>query len=280
MHETAQVEVSVIVAVKNGAHTLQRCIDSVMAQRGVELELVVVDGGSTDGTTAILQANEAHFSYRVSEPDSGIYGGWNKALRQVRGAWVCFLGCDDVFHDEFALRDLVRCPAAASGAATVIYGKMNLVTASGVVAQTVGQPWAQARRDFLAGFMIPHPGTLHDRRLFARHGAFDESYRIAGDYEFLLRELKDRGAQFVDRVVTDMRLGGASARPETIHVALREVVRARRAHGVNGSPMRLRVALAASRVGAAVYGMLGQRAFGVLADVYRVVRGRPRIWTL
>lgn len=273
-------EASVVIAVKNGAATLQAALDSVFAQRGVAHETVVIDGGSTDGTMAILQANARQLAYFSSASDSGIYAAWNRGLARARGAWLLFLGCDDRFHDATALHDLVRSREAQSDRFGLVYGRINLVTRRGAVAQSVGRPWRQARADFLAGFMLPTPAMLHHRSLFERHGGFDETYRIAGDYEFALRELKDGAAGFVERVAVDMRLGGASGRPDSIHAALREIVRARAAHGLHRVPPRLRLALGTSRLGAGLYRAAGARAFGALADAWRLARGRPRIWTV
>lgn len=275
----AEVAVSVIVAVRNGAKTIQDCLDSVAAQRGVRLELVVIDGASTDGTASILGRNAAQIASWCSEPDDGIYAAWNKGLRRARGEWICFLGCDDTFHDAETLHSLVSA-AQDARACRIVYGKMKLMTTEGRVAETVGQPWRESRQAFLDGFMIPHPGTLHHRSVFEHLGGFDEDYQIAGDYELLLRVLRDEQPLFVDRVVVNMRLGGKSVRPQTIHRALQEVRRARRKHGLRDTPGRLTRALIAARIGAIVHRLLGDAVFAWLADLYRAIRGRPRIWTV
>ena len=273
------MKVSVVVGVKNGAASLQRCLDSVAAQTLGERETIVIDSASTDGTVELLRENErsGKVSRFLSEPDRGLYQAWNKALPLARGEWLCFLGCDDVFHDPGALQALV---AGAAGASRVVYGRMNLVTSSGVVAETIGTPWARARRRFLAGVMLPHPGTLHHRTLFAERGRFDESFRIAGDYEMLLRELLEREPAFVDRVVVDMQFGGMSSRPGAIYGNLHEILRARAAHGLNGVPPRLRIMLAAGWLGSAIHHALGDGAYRWCADAYRLARGKPRIWTI
>jgi len=269
--------ISVVVAVYNGAATLPACLESVRGQTYARRELIAVDGASTDGTVDILRRSAGQLAYWVPEPDRGIYHAWNKALAQAKGDWICFLGADDRFLEAEVLRDLARVAAATRH--RVVYGRMDLITRAGRVAQTVGKPWLQARREFLAGFMFPHPGALHHRSLFQERGGFDESYRYAGDYELMLRELVSCEEEFIDRVLVDMAVLGMTARPQTIHDVLREVVRARRVHGLTPAPPRLRLALATSRIGAAIHGALGERTFNVLADTYRVVRGRPRIWT-
>jgi glycosyltransferase involved in cell wall biosynthesis len=271
----------VVIGVRNGAATLQRCLDSVAAQDLRARETIVVDGGSTDGTRELVERNvrAGKVDVCIAEPDRGVYEAWNKAIRRSRGRWVSFLGRDDVFHDGASLRALVEAGDAAGGGARVVYGRIDRVTAHGVLVETIGAPWAQARAAFLAGVNIPHPGTLHLRRMLEERGLFDETYRIAGDYHLLLAELPERAPVFVDRVVLDMGFGGMSSRPQNILVALREVARARREHGLRGTPLRLRAALAAAAAGAWAYRLLGERAYRRLADRYRALRGRPPIWT-
>lgn len=270
--------VCVIVAVKNGAASLQRCLDSIAEQDWQSRETIVIDGASTDGTRELLEENlrRGKVSDFVSEPDRGLYDAWNKALRRCRAEWVCFLGCDDRFHDAGALRSLLE--ARASGA-RVIYGRVIVLTPSGVVGAEHGRPWPQAREAFLAGTMIPHPGTLHHRSIFEEHGFFDESYRIAGDYELMLRELRTRDPAFVDRVVVDMSFGGMSGRPGSMQRTLREVRRARNENGLRGTPARLRVRLGAAWLGDWIRRLFGDRAYCWCADLYRVARGKRRIWT-
>ena len=274
-------EVSIIIGVKNGARTLQRCLDSIAAQTVIGREAIVVDSASTDGTVAIVEAGARAGAVTrfVSEPDGGLYEAWNKGLRLSRGEWVCFLGCDDAFHDAGALRALLDAAKAARPDARIVYGLVNRVTGRGDVVEIWGGSWASARERCLAGFMIPHPGTLHHRSVFEERGPFDESYRVAGDYELVLREVLLRDPVFVDRVVVDMRFGGMSSRPAAIRRTLQEVQRARAAHGLHGKPPRLRQALAAAWIGAGIERFLGERAYRVAADFYRFARGKPRIWT-
>ncbi|MEA3195335.1 MAG: hypothetical protein QOD26_3668 [Betaproteobacteria bacterium] len=268
------IPVSVVIATRNCASSLQRCIDSISAQSGVQVETIVIDGASADGTARLLAENKSRGAIAdyVSEPDSGVYAAFNKGVRRAGGEWITFLGCDDVFHDRFVLRDLL---SSASG--RVVYGRVNLISASGEVVDTVGGPWS--RESFLQGASLPHPGCLHHRSLFETRGFFDESYRIAGDYELLLRELLHSEPRFVDRLLVDMRLGGLSRNPQTVPIVLEEVIRAREAHRLGPPPAKLNRALLLSRTAAAVHALVGRRLFGVLADAGRALRGKPRVWT-
>ena len=274
-------EVSVIVGVKNGAATLQRCLDSIAAQEFASRETIVIDSASTDGTRELLESNRrsGKVTQYVSEADGGLYEAWNKGVLRSRGEWICFLGCDDAFHDPLALRYLTAAAAAARGATGMVYGLVNRVTHGGVVAEVWGGPWEEWKASSFAGFMIPHPGSLHHRSIFEQRGLFDESYRIAGDYELVLRELLVREPVFVDRVVVDMRFGGMSSKPAAIYKTLLEVQRARAAHGLHGKPARLRQALAAAWLGSWIQSVFGDRAYRYCADLYRIARGKPRIWT-
>lgn len=274
--------VSVIIGVRNGIATTQHCLDSIAAQDWPSRQTIVIDSASTDGTAALLESNlkAGKITEYVSEPDRGLYEAWNKGIRLSRGEWVCFLGCDDAFHDAGALRHLVEAAQAAPQSPRIVYGLVNRVTASGKVAEVWGGPWTQWRARSFAGFMVPHPGTLHHRSIFEERGLFDESYRVAGDYERFLREVLVQDPLFVDRTVVDMRFGGMSSRPTAIYETLQEVQRARASHGLHDKPLRLRQALAAAWIGAWIQRLLGDRAYRLSADLYRLARGLPRIWTV
>ena len=273
------LSVSVIIAVLNGKATLPRALDSVLSQSLRGVELIVQDGGSIDGTCDILRARASEITHWESTRDGGIYSAWNKALGHARAEWICFLGSDDVLHDQGALADMFAAASALPERVRLVYANVALMTQAGRLAQTIGEPWALAKASFLGGFMLPHPGALHRRLLFDERGKFDESYRIAGDYELLLRELKDGEAHHVDRTIVDMTLGGASTTPRSIVKTLHEVQRARAFHGLGDAPPRLRLAMLAATAGELVYRLFGEQSFRHLADGYRALRGKPRIWT-
>ena len=277
--DSGRPSVSVIIAVFNGAATLARALDSVRSQSLPCVELIVQDGGSKDGTCDLVRARASEIAHWESAPDGGIYSAWNRALQHAKGEWICFLGSDDAFHDRNALADMFAAASNLPSRVRVVYANVALMTEAGRVAQIIGEAWPRARAAFLAGFMVPHPGALHRRSLFEERGGFDASYRIAGDYELLLRELRDGEAHHVDRTVVDMALGGASTTPASIARSLREVQQARVAHGLTGMPPRLRRAMLAAAAGDLVYRLFGEQSFRRLADGYRALRGKPRIWT-
>lgn len=283
MVRTSKVEaeplISVIVAVFNGVETLKRCIDSVSKQTYENSELIVIDGGSTDGTKDLIERNSQHIAYWESERDRGIYHAWNKALLHVKGEWICFLGADDYLCDCDALGRIASRLSVIGTSVRVVYGQVNLVNDNGGVLGTFGKRWSELRSSFLAGEALNiHQATFHHRSLFERHGRFDESFRIAGDYELLLRELRTNEALYVPSVVTAMQHGGISSNPSSKATTIREIIRARGMHGLALS-LNLVAAWLRANIHAALYRVAGQRVSSVAADMYRILTGRGRLWT-
>lgn len=273
--------ISVIVAVFNGARTLQRCINTFVGQSYPNKELLIIDGASTDGTVRILQKNVKKLAYWESTPDRGIFHAWNKALGNILGEWVCFLGADDFFWDNATLERLVPHLAAANLNTRVVYGKVALVASDGRVLEIRGQPWQRARGPFLQGLPswgLPHQGVLHHRSIFQQSGLFDESFRIAGDFELQLRTLKDCSPLFVSTViVAGMEYGGISTNPQNALEILREVARARKMNDLNGVPLRWYWEYAKAKARGCLARTAGDRIAEKATNLYRRLTGRQSI---
>ncbi len=156
----------------------------------------------------------------------------------------------------------------------MVYASVQVVDAAGAVRATVGRPWAEARVDFRDRMSIPHQGTFHHRSLFERHGRFDESYRICGDYELLLRELLEHDARFVPGlVVVVMGSGGISDHPRTAVTMTREFERARHRHGLTRLPPALSPRLFRARCRHWLARLAGPRAADSVASLYRALAG-------
>lgn len=229
--EIVTPKISIIVAVFNGVATLQKCIDSIETQSYKNKELIVIDGGSRDGTVALIKRNSKKISYSISEPDHGIYNAWNKGLKRASGAWICFLGADDYFWDARVLEKVALQLSQLHTDIRIAYGKIIIINAQGEQFCQFGESWQKAKHRFRL-MKIPHPGTMHRRSVFEQHGKFDESFHIAGDYEFLLRELKTADAFFIPNLITVAMLqGGISSNPANSLKLLHEARRAERMHG-------------------------------------------------
>ncbi len=222
--------ITVIIAVNNGAKTLQRCIDSVLNQTYLCKELIIMDGGSDDGTVEILKTNEDKISYWESRPDKGICHAWNKALDHSRGDWICFLGSDDFFWTDDVLVNMATYLKDTNPTIPVVYGRVALVGKNSTYPlAVVGNAWDEIKEKFFRKMAIPHQGVFHRKDLFLDVGKFDESFKIAGDYELLLRALKSRSAHFVsDVIVAGMQLGGISNNPCILKIIFKEITLARK----------------------------------------------------
>jgi glycosyltransferase involved in cell wall biosynthesis len=227
---------SIVVPVRDGAKVIARCVDSIIAQTTSDWELIVMDAASTDGTQAILARYGDKITYWESEPDRGICHAWNKAIERSRGMWVIFLGADDRLASDGILsraRDMLP-----EGRDTgVAYGTVELEDAAGHVVGIAGRSWEEIRGAFLKHNTIPHQAVFHNRSLFDRNGRFDESFRICGDYEFLMRELRYRSPVYMpDLLVANVAATGISMRPGSSYLATREMRRAQLRHGVVSTP--------------------------------------------
>ena len=231
--------ISVVIAVRNGAKTMQRCIDSVVNQSFPGKELIIIDGQSDDGTVEILRNNAAHVNFWLSERDSGICDAWNKGIDHSQGKWICFLGADDYFWQMDTLSKLAPNLDAMSPAYRVVYGQVATISDRGDVTGIWGVPWPEAKKNFFIEMSIPHQGVMHHRGLFEKHGKFDQNFKIAGDYELLLRELEKADAFFVpELIVTGMQEGGLSSKPSLAKITLNEFRLARLKHGIKSTPPR------------------------------------------
>jgi glycosyltransferase involved in cell wall biosynthesis len=272
----SQPKISVVTAVYQGAATLGRLLESVDAQRWPARELVVMDGGSTDGTVDILAANSDRIAFWTSAPDEGVYDAWNRALGHITGDWVLFLGADDYLWDPRALADMVPHLLRRGGRCPLIYGTTRVVDGEGSVLRVLGDPWPVARTDLTWDMPIPNPSTFYRRDLFERVGRFDPSFRSAGDYEFLLRVCRFHDAFFVpDVVVTGMQSGGLSDELRHKVQAVREVLRAQRRHGLRRLPPALSWRLLRVRAHVLMTRLLGVKTARRLANRFRGFAGKP-----
>jgi len=205
------MKLSLITACRNSAATLSDTLASVRAQRAVDLEYILVDGASTDGTVGLIETAGDLVSCWVSETDAGIYDALNKGIDMASGEIVGFLHADDIFADE---RVLARIAASFEDPAVdACYGDLVYVRRDDP--ERVVRSWrpGEYRRKRLRwGWMPPHPTLYVRRALYERHGGFNNHYRIAADYDCMLRLLSrlDGRVVYLPEVLVRMRLGGAS----------------------------------------------------------------------
>ena len=198
--------ISVIMATMNCVDCLQDALDSVRKQKGVDLECIVIDGGSTDGTVGVIQANKDLLAYWVSEPDEGIADAFNKGIRWATGSLVYFLGADDMLHDENVLGDVVKALPTFTKP-YFFYGDILYLYKEG--SKLIHQNFSNKK--FRKYNCIPHQAMFLDRDFFVQYGMFDTNYRYAMDYEYISRFIDSRPPEFINRVIAEMRRYGRSS---------------------------------------------------------------------
>jgi glycosyltransferase involved in cell wall biosynthesis len=269
--------ISIVIATRNAARDLPHCLDSIRAQTFRDVEVLVGDGASTDGTIDILKAAGDVVTYWQSAPDTGPYDARNRVLPRARGDWVCFLGADDWFLDARALERLAPQLRTAAPRYRVVYSKLRQIDPEGRVIAEAGRPWEESRASFRSYCCLPHPGLMHHRSLFEEHGLFDDGFKMAGDYELLLRELKTRDALFVPALTVGMGFRGQTTSPEYFYSLLAETESALKRHGLRPPPVRWAYWKFTAWVYVKLHAALGDRRSRWLADAYRVLTLRkPR----
>lgn len=237
------MKVSVITACLNCRDTIADALDSALSQTHDDLELIVIDGGSTDGTLDVLRGYANRLGALVSEPDAGIYDALNKGIRCATGEAVGFLHADDLFADREVLSLVAH--AFSERSVQAVYGDLVYVRRGDP--DRVVRYWkagAFSPSKLRRGWMPPHPTFYVRRSVYERLGAFDTSYRIAADYDCMLRFLfkGEVVPAYIPRVLVQMRSGGASNRSlSNIVQKSREDFRALKNNAVGGlGPLALK----------------------------------------
>lgn len=273
--------VSIVTAVYNAQETLEQTIQSVLSQTYENIEYIIIDGGSTDGSLDTIKKYDDKIAYWVSETDSGIYQAWNKALAHAKGDWVYFLGADDYLWSPSTIQQIVPSLNEAYPEIRVVYGQVSLVTEMGKELQIIGNaPWQKVKRKMRDMMIIPHPGTFHHRDIFDKLGVFNESFKIAGDFELLLRELKTRDALYVpDQTISAMRVGGVSSTPDSSLKLLREQYRARRLNSFMLPGPYLILSFFKVVIRMVLWRLCGEKIAKRILDSGRYLYGAPSYWT-
>lgn len=205
--------ISIVTATYNSAQFLQRCIDSVVSQTFRAVEHIVIDGASTDGTVEIIKANSGKLAYWVSEPDTGVYNAWNKAVPHIRGEWVLFLGSDDRLANDQVLEKVEPFLRKALPDYSLVYGILLYCrrgTEETLFADQEDWETMQRRSGQWRFIRSPQPSTFHHKSVFQRERPFDETYRIAGDVKLLAQEIIRKKPLFVPIEITLFSTGGLS----------------------------------------------------------------------
>lgn len=235
------MKVSVVTACYNSAATIADTIASVTSQSHREIEHIVVDGGSTDGTLELIAARRACIAKLIPGPDDGIYDALNKGVAASSGDIVGFLHADDVYADERVVEEVVRQFSAQS--LDAVYGNVAFVRGDDlgrIVRVYRSERFRPSRIGW--GWMPAHPALFLARSVFEKFGRFKTDYAIAGDFEFVARTFPTPGFRYryLPRILVKMRMGGISTKGWRSTITLnREVLRACRENGIRTNYLKI-----------------------------------------
>ena len=210
------MKISIITITYNSAATLPRALESVRSQTYGDIEHIIIDGASTDGTKeliinyqlSILNSQSPKVRW-ISEPDGGIYNALNKGIAMATGDVIGFLHSDDVLYSPDSIGQIAA--AFESSGADVVYGDLEYRHGDKVVRRWRSN--AFRRGDLKYGWMPPHPTVYVRREVYRQVGPYDEWFRISADYDMILRIFTaGYKTRYIPQVLVAMETGGASNR--------------------------------------------------------------------
>ena len=212
------MKISIITITYNSAKTLPRALESVRQQKYDDIEHIIVDGASTDGTVEIIKNYSKGPSDKVpstkevrwvSEPDGGIYDALNKGIRMATGDVIGFLHSDDVLYSPDSIGQIAA--AFESTKADVVYGDLQYCNGDKVTRRWRSNAFKPSSLKF--GWMPPHPTLYVRREVYEQVGEYDSWFRISADYDMILRIFTaGYKTHYIPQVLVSMETGGASNR--------------------------------------------------------------------
>jgi glycosyltransferase involved in cell wall biosynthesis len=230
------MKVSIITVCFNSVATIEDTIESVLAQDHRDIEYIVIDGGSTDGTLDILKKYRGRISKCISEPDRGIYDAMNKGIRLSTGDIIATLNSDDIYADRSVVGHMVGFISSSgldAGYGDLVYVDRRL---KNIVRTWRPGPYKQGA--FRRGWVIPHPAFFCRKEVFSKYGFFSDKFRIAADFELMLRFLEKYHitVDYLPEMIVKMRIRGKA---NTLRGILRgnyEIIKSFRMNGLSISP--------------------------------------------
>lgn len=235
------MKISVITVCCNSADTLSRALNSVSSQDYANIEHILIDGGSIDGTMEIVEKFRDKLAIVVSEPDHGIYDAMNKGLERCTGEVICFLNSDDYYVNEKVLSKVID--NFEDKTLDAVYGDVGFFRAnnpSKLVRRYRSDKFTPERLAW--GWIPAHPTLFLRNTIIQRVGRFKPEYRIAGDFDYIIRAFNkfELNYKYIPEILVYMQLGGASTGSMRSKFLLnREVLRACRENGLRTNLFKL-----------------------------------------
>lgn len=217
--------ITIVTATYNAESVLENLINSIISQKTDEIEFIIIDGGSTDGTIDIIKKYENYINYWISEPDKGIYDAWNKGVKAANGEWIMFLGADDELLSNALKQYLNLLNKDNFSSYDYISAQNEYVNHDNQIIKLLGNG---ANWDIMKkGMSAAHVASLHHKEnLFGNVGFYNLDFKICADYEILLRKKQNLKSYFLPVRIAKMKVGGMSFTSK----AIKETYKIRQLH--------------------------------------------------
>ncbi len=205
------MKVSIITICYNSEETLEDTIKSVLSQDYADIEYIIIDGNSKDGTLDIIEKYRSEISVIVSEPDKGIYDAMNKGVQNATGELIGILNSDDFYTSPNVISQIVSTIKKENSDS--IYADLEYVDRENT--DSVKRKWISgnySHGNFKWGWMPPHPTFFVKKWVYEKYGTYSLELKSAADYEFMLRVLHKQkiSTSYLPKIITKMRVGGES----------------------------------------------------------------------
>ena len=208
---SSKLKISIITVSYNSAVTIKDTIESILSQDHENIECIIIDGGSTDGTLEIVRKYSDRISYFVSELDDGIYDGMNKGIQAATGDIVGILNSDDFYPNSYVISNVAK--TFVNQDCDAVYGDLVYVKENDT--SKIARYWQSGEytiKKIKNGWMLPHPTFFVKKEMYDRHGYYNTDLKSAADYEMILKLLykKNISVFYIPMILVKMRMGGRS----------------------------------------------------------------------
>lgn len=247
--------VTVIVPIFNRKDDVPSIVENVRSQSLNNVELIVVDGGSMDGTIEALEKYNNKIDHWVSEKDGGIYSAFNKGVKMASGEWLIFLGSDDSFYSDRTLKMASDYLSTVTDNCLLVNGKVLVTDPLCGIEEVRGILVDKLKGMRPNRWSFDHQGFFHRKSFFDKYGLFDESFKICGDHDLLIRGcIAGVLCSFPDNlIISKFSIGGASSSPSNLGIMIREKNRSLKNNGLIGAV----VVPASTKVKYVLYSLIG-----------------------
>lgn len=233
------MKISIITVCFNSAYTIEDTILSVISQTHKDIEYIIVDGGSTDNTLAIIDKYRTNISHLISEPDDGLYDAMNKGIKLATGDAIGILNSDDIFFDEFVIEKINKNLIGFDA----VYGDIAFYKGNNfnkIIRYYSSRNFSKKKLAF--GIMPAHPSLYVSRNHLLECGFYDTRYKIASDFDLIIRLFNQAGfkSRYIPELLVKMRTGGISTSSLSSNVILnKEIIVACHRHGINTNWLKI-----------------------------------------